>query len=157
MRRALFLIPLFVFGCERRPPPPALPRPPATTRPTPAPTTTSAPDAPAVVRPAEKPPEKPRTPKRPTGTWATLVDVFNEDADAELSARTLSPRRLEVRTNNIRLLQVDLSKLPAGAATSPPWNVQIDGQPFELSGRRGKRLQFVRSPAGVWEVAETKP
>jgi len=141
------------------------PRQPAASTPATKPTTAS---APATIRPvttasAEKPaplppPEegpKPKSPARPSGPdWARVNDVTDPDLDAAINATVAEGNRLRIKSDNIRVLHLDLTKLPTGAARSGPWNLTIDEQAFEITGKRGKQLTFVRSPGGRWEVAD---
>lgn len=104
--------------------------------------------------PAENPQRHP--PRRPTGTWATFLAASDPAKDADIDARHTGGNRLEIRTQNVARLKLDLTQLPPGVPGRGPWNLQIDRQPIEITGRRGKVLELVRSPAGRWEVAPPK-
>ena len=141
------------------------PRPPPAGAPATQPTTASAPatSRPVTTARAEKPPTppppedrpRPKSPARPSGPdWARVNDVNDPDLDASISTTVVEGNRLRIKSDNIRVLRLDLTKLPPGSAQRGPWNLTIDGQAFELTGKRGKQLTFVRSPGGRWEVSD---
>lgn len=98
------------------------------------------------------PPQPPRTPARPKDSWAIFRHAFDEGADADIACKWTGGRRLEVRTQNVSRLRLDLNKLPPDAPQQGPWILQIDGQGIDITGRRGKVLDLVRSPNGIWSV-----
>lgn len=144
-------------GCPKQPgaAPPPTTRPttasaPATTRPV----TTARAEKPPIPPPPEEQP-KPKAPARPKGPdWARVADVNDPELDAAISTIVTDSNRLRIKSDNIRVIRLDLSKLPPGAAQRGPWNLSIDDQPFELTGKRGKQLTFVRTPGGRWEVSD---
>lgn len=143
-------------GCPKQPPAgapatkPTTTSAPATTRPV---TTARAEKPPAPPPPEEKP--KAKSPARPSGPdWARVNDVNDPDLDAAIKATVTEGNRLRIKSDNIRVLRLDLTKLPTGSAQRGPWNLMIDDQAFELTGKRGKQLTFVRSPGGRWEVSD---
>lgn len=97
-------------------------------------------------------PEPPAVPKRPEPGWTVFRKAFDDAADAACEARFSGGNRLDVKTENISHLTLDLGKLPAGAPKSGPWNLQIDGQGIEVSGSRGRYLHLIRGKAGAWDV-----
>ncbi|MCZ6817227.1 MAG: hypothetical protein O7F76_11125 [Planctomycetota bacterium] len=102
----------------------------------------------------ELPPVRP--PKRPVDDWVIFRDAFKPLEDAACDAEWTGGNRLVVETTNIRLLTVDLHKLPSGAPRRGPWNLQIDGQPIEITGFRGKIVDIIRSKNGVWTVDRSR-
>jgi hypothetical protein len=106
----------------------------------------------AIVRQlAEAQPKRPTTPP-----WVILREVFDETADATCAADWTGENRLEVHTENIKRLTLDLNRLPSGAPGRGPWNLQLDGQGIQITGFHGKVLDLVRSKAGNWTVDRTK-
>lgn len=95
---------------------------------------------------------KPAVPKRPESTWALFREAFDPASDALCEARYSGGNRLDVTTENISHMTLDLQKLPEGAPTKGPWNLQIDGQGIEVSGSRGRYLHLIRGKAGAWDV-----
>ena len=67
-----------------------------------------------------------------------------------------------MKTDNVRRLTLDMTKLPAGAPRRGPWIVIIDGQGVELTGftpkpgYTGKKRDLVRSKNGRWTVDRRK-
>jgi len=138
-------------------------RPPATretTKPAeqPATQTDTAPatQPPAATQAATRPVE-PRRPLRVSLEWARLADVFETRDDAIVSGRWTGGNRIEIDTKNVRRMILDLTELPPGAPRRPPWNLQIDGQGIELTGRRGLRVEFTRGDTGAWNVTGPPP
>lgn len=82
----------------------------------------------------------------------TLVEPADPELDVMLESRTTAENRLEVKTSNVRIVKLDLDRLPRGMRARGPWNLQIDGQAIEITGRRGRVLSLVRSSAGSWSV-----
>lgn len=72
--------------------------------------------------------------------------------DADINAFWLGGRQIQVTTQNVNGLTLDLTRLPAGAPSDPPYNLSIDGQAIEITGARGRVLHFRRSPNGIWSV-----
>jgi hypothetical protein len=108
-------------------------------------------EAPPSPPAAAKPPD---APKRPAPSWAIFREAFDEQADAACDARWTGGRRLEVTTHNVRLLTIDISRLPPEAPEAGPWNLQIDRQGIQITGLRSgrKALDLVRSRNGDWTV-----
>ncbi|RIK67886.1 MAG: hypothetical protein DCC65_05290 [Planctomycetota bacterium] len=116
------------------------------------PTSRPADSQPAATQPvvAEKP--KPAEPRRPAPTWGIFREAFEDEADADLTCRWTGEKRLEVISQNVRRFTLDLNKLPPDAPQTGPWILQIDKQGIYITGRRGKVIEMVRSPNGVWSV-----
>ena len=154
---------LICGGCDGRPVQTPKPVVKPTTLPTSMPTSVPAtpvttqttgmgsPSAP-VSPPLVKPPVRPKVPVRPEPTWTVFRQAFDDKADAICESRFSGGNRLDVRTENISHLTLDLGKLPATAPKKGPWNLQIDGQGIEVSGSRGRYLHLVRGKAGAWDV-----
>jgi hypothetical protein len=139
---ALTLLACFLLGCADRP---------RQTVTQPAEPTTTTPTV-AVQPPQPEPLKPPPTPKRPQPTWAILRDAFNDKTDPTLSAKWTGADRFEIKTDNVQRLTLDLHKPPEGAPQRGPWNLQIDGQGIEITGRKGKVMDLVRSRNGDWTV-----
>src|SRR5262245_50458446 len=77
----------------------------AETRPTTMPTS-----RPVVgVAPARPPePEEPRTPRRPVDSWTIFRQAFNDEVDASVDAHWTGGNRLDVKTDNVSHLLIDL-------------------------------------------------
>ncbi|HVP09982.1 MAG TPA: hypothetical protein VMV94_02215 [Phycisphaerae bacterium] len=97
-----------------------------------------------------------RMPKRPTPSWVIFREAFDESKDADCRADWTGESRLEVHTDNIKRLTLDLTRLPAGAPRRGPWNLQIDYQGIQVTGARGRVLDLVRSKNGNWTVDHSK-
>lgn len=156
-------------GCQPAPPnkrPPAtsraeLDRPPPATAPASAPTA-AIPEPPPIesIRPDESP-RPPERPKRPDPTWTVFMEAMDEKADADIVSDWTGGNRLEIKSKNVRKLRIDFRelnrRLPTGAPKRPPWNVQIDGQGIEITGRRGPFVELTRNDAGAWSVTGPRP
>lgn len=158
-----FLLPaitLVLWGCDGRSvqTPKPVPRPEsqpvATSMPTSAPTAAGGfgDKPPVIAKPANEPEPKPAVPKRPSSTWALFREAFDPAADAVCEARFAGGNRLDVNTENISHLTLDMTRLPEGAPKRGPWNLQIDGQGIEVSGSRGRYLHLIRAKTGSWDV-----
>ena len=145
---------LLAVGCDGRPvqtPKPAT-RPTATSVPAVSPSSGTGDATPPPAKPVVKDDPKPAVPKRPEPGWTVFRAAFDDKADATCEARFTGGNRLDVDTQNISHLTIDLGKLPEGAPKSGPWNLQIDGQGIEVSGSRGRYLHLIRGKAGAWDV-----
>ena len=132
-----------LWGCKEQA------RPPLTQ---PAAPESSAPSAIAPAPPAAVP-TKPPEPKRPPHPWVIVRDAEGESHDGDVKAEWTGGNRLEIRTENVRLLTLDLNKLPEDAPRKGPWTLQIDKQGIEIYGRPGMRvLDRARSRNGDWSV-----
>ncbi len=115
---------------------------------------------PPVMRPppeaASTPPPKPSKPVTPE--WALIRQAQTANAPTRVAAEWTGGRRLEIKTENVSLLTLDLNKLPEGAPTRGPWTLHIDGQGIEIYGRAGGRswrvMDLARSRNGNWEVVD---
>ncbi len=129
-------------------------QPPAEPQPLPpAPPATSQPVAQVEVAPI--PPVK--EPKRPKDSWVIFRAPFDKASDVACDARWTGENRLEVNTDNVQRVTIDMRRLPEGAPTKGPWNLQIDKQGIQITGFRGKVMDLVRSKNGIWTVDRTKP
>ncbi len=95
-------------------------------------------------------------PKRPAPSWVIFREAFDDAKDAACTAEWTGGNRLEVHTENIRRITLDLHRLPGGAPQRGPWNLQLDGQGVQITGFRGKVLDLVRSKNGNWTVDRSK-
>lgn len=151
---AIFLIAIAATGCERQPAPKPAPTTAPATRPATTTTMRATDDKPAVA-PPEKP--KPAKPTHDAGTaWAKPIDVTDPEANSKIDATAPGGNRLHIRTENVRVLRLDLKQLPAGIPDRGPWNLTIDHQAIEITGRRGRIVTLVRTPGGNWDVTETR-
>lgn len=105
---------------------------------------------------ADAQPPLPNKTRQPSIPWVASHDPFNPSEEISLTGKWTGNRRLEVHTDNVQRLTLNLHKLPSGAPRSGPWNLQIDRQGIEISGRRGKVIDLIRSPNGVWSVDTEK-
>lgn len=139
---------LLATGCPRESAPQA---------PTTLPSSKPALTQPAIVKPVEPvKPAQPKPPARPKPGWTVFDAAFEVDRDATIDAKMTNARRMLVKTDNIRRLRIDLNNLPGGSDARGPWNLQIDGQGIELTGRRGRVLTLERSEGGRWDVVEAR-
>jgi len=105
---------------------------------------------------------QPRRPRRPKETWVIFREAFDEQKDASCRVKWMGRNRFELRTDNIRRLTLDMTRLPKGAPRKGPWIVIIDGQGVELTGFRpkpgytGNKRDLVRSKNGKWTVDRRK-
>ncbi|MFH1418861.1 MAG: hypothetical protein ABII12_11330 [Planctomycetota bacterium] len=110
------------------------------------------------VENAETAPAPPsRKPKRPKDSWVIFRSAFEEANDVMWDARWTGENRLEVHTDNVQRVTIDMRRLPEGAPTKGPWNLQIDNQGIQITGFRGNVMDIVRSKNGIWTVDRTKP
>ncbi len=105
---------------------------------------------------ADAQPPLPNKTRQHSVPWVASHDPFNPSEEISLTGKWTGNRRLEVHTDNVQRLTLNLHKLPPGAPTNGPWNLQIDRQGIEISGRRGKVIDLIRSPNGVWSVDTEK-
>lgn len=105
---------------------------------------------------ADEQPPLPNKTRQHSVPWVASHDPFNPSEEISLTGKWTGNRRLEVHTDNVQRLTLNLHKLPSGAPRSGPWNLQIDRQGIEISGRRGKVIDLIRSPNGVWSVDTEK-
>ncbi|MEE8169808.1 MAG: hypothetical protein V3T70_04605 [Phycisphaerae bacterium] len=134
-------------------------RPAAPTAASAAPTTSEPAARESTAAPAQNPPTRilPRRPKRPAITWTKFIEAFDAEADADIVSRWTGGKRLEVHTENVRKLLIDFRELPRGAPKRGSWNLQIDEQGIEVTGRRGPLLELTRLENGSWTVTGPKP
>lgn len=100
---------------------------------------------------------RPKPPKRPKPTWTQFRAAFEDKADADIDSQWTGGRRLEVKTQNVRTMVIDFAELPKEAPKRGPWNLQIDGQGIEVTGRRGRYLELSKSETGTWRVTGPAP
>ncbi|HKQ46434.1 MAG TPA: hypothetical protein VJZ71_00010 [Phycisphaerae bacterium] len=98
----------------------------------------------------------PRRPLRPVDSWVIFRNATDPSEDVLCDAQWTGGNRLQVVTINVTRLTVDLTRLPPGAPRRGPWNLQIDQQGIQITGVRGKVLDLVRSPNGIWAVDREK-
>lgn len=84
--------------------------------------------------------------------WAILREPFEPLRPIVFDCKWTGGIRLEINTDNVQRVTLDLHELPPDAPQSGPWILQIDRQGIEITGRRGKIIDLVRSPNGVWSV-----
>lgn len=125
-----------------------------------APHSSSASDASSKADPsdshAEAPQSLPNKMRTPSIPWVASHVPFDPIKEITLSGKWTGNRRLELHTDNVQRLTLNLHNLPSDAPTTGPWNLQIDRQGIEISGRRGKVIDLIRSPNGVWSVDREK-
>lgn len=111
---------------------------------------------PAVAPANNAKPDRPRKPKRPTDSWIIFRTAEDPEADVTCHYQWTGGGRLEVVTRNVTRLTLDLTKLPDAAPRRGPWDLQIDKQGIQITGVRGKVLDLVRSPNGIWNIDREK-
>jgi hypothetical protein len=108
---------------------------------------------PAVAATKPPPTPKPVKPELPNHPWVIVRTPQVEDAQASITADWTGGKRLEIHTDNIKFITLDLNKLPQDAPKQGPWTLQIDKQGIEIYGRPGMRvLDLARSINGDWAV-----
>lgn len=158
-RWALFL--LLLLGCRENTRP-TVTRPAESSSTSPSPDSVS--DGPAAASPSPtaatpgepKPQSPPRLLKRPVDSWIIFRSAADPNADVLCNYQWTGDNRLEVVTENVTRLTLDLTKLPPGAPRRGPWNLQIDQQGIQITGVRGRVLDLIRSPNGIWAVDREK-
>lgn len=115
--------------------------------------------APEQRTPANMPSRNRDRPARPKDSWIIFRDAFDETKDAQCTAKWIGRNRFEVKTDNVRRLTADMTRLPEGAPRKGPWIIIIDGQGVELTGFKpkkpgytGRKRDLVRSVNGKWTV-----
>ncbi len=98
-----------------------------------------------------------KKPKRPIDSWIIFRTAADADADVICNYQWTGGKRLQVVTQNVTRLTLDLNRLPDGAPRRGPWNLQIDHQGIEITGVRGRVLDLIRSTNGIWSVDPDKP
>ena len=109
---------------------------------------------PAASEPASEPvtPESKIPPATYVPPWAILREPFDPIKPIIFDCKWTGGIRLEINTDNVQRITLDLYELPPDAPQQGPWRLQIDRQGIEITGRRGKVSDVVRSPNGVWSV-----
>jgi hypothetical protein len=103
-----------------------------------------------------------RAPKRPEDSWVIFREARDEAADATCDAQWLGGNRFRVKTQNIKRMTFDMTRLPEGAPAKGPWIIHVDGRSIELTGFKPKRgytghkRDLVCSKNGVWTVDRRK-
>ena len=110
--------------------------------------------APPTPKPAPPESPSPKSPQPPPAPWLTFRRAQAEKAPTRVEGKWTGGRRLEVNTENVGLLTLDLTKLPEDAPKRGPWTLQIDGQGIEIYGKSGKVMDLSRSRNGDWTVVE---
>lgn len=157
--RRLWMVALIALACAT-----GCPRAPEATRPAVSTGPREAVEPPPAFAPSTQPasapaeparPAPPRKPKRPPLTWTKFVGAFEGDKDAEILAR-VEKGRIDVRTQNVQRMLIDFRELPLEFRRKGPWNLQIDQQGIEITGRRGWVLEMTRNDSGAWNVTGPK-
>lgn len=94
----------------------------------------------------------PAPPKPPAPAWVTFRKARDETAPKRLNCEWTGGNRLEIISENVSLLTLDLTRLPAEAPKRGPWTLQIDKQGIEIYGKQGKVMELARSRNGDWTV-----
>jgi len=103
-----------------------------------------------------------RAPRRPEDTWVIFREARDEAADATCDAQWLGGNRFRVKTQNIKRMTFDMTRLPEGAPAKGPWIIHVDGRSIELTGFKpkpgytGHKRDLVCSKNGVWTVDRRK-
>ena len=150
IRFACSLVLLILWGCNgtgtsaREESLPATPASPPTTQPA---------TQPAPVKPLE-PPASTRADYavlsiEPHG-WLTIDDVFEDVPGAWATGNYPRQNVIEIETDNVRTLSVDLSQL--ALHKNKRLIVRIDGQGMQVTRKTLPIIRFVRSVGGNWRV-----
>lgn len=111
---------------------------------------------------AERETPQRRKPIRPTDNWVIFREAFDPDDDAICGTAWVGENQFEVKTENVKRVTIDLTRLPNGAPTKGPWIIRLDGQAVELTGFKprdgytGLKRDLVRSQNGKWSVDKSK-
>jgi hypothetical protein len=95
----------------------------------------------------------PSRPEDPQRRWLRIEGRFDGERPAEAIGaitRTDQPPRIEVTTDNVSHLVLDLNRLPAGVR--PGLVLRIDEQGIQITGAAGEQVELVRDSAGLWSV-----
>ncbi len=82
--------------------------------------------------------------------WLYIEAKDEADQPASAIGRVAGKRKLVVKTENVRYIQINLPK--AGMPAKRSVILKIDGQGIEITGRYGPIGRFERSKQGVWEA-----
>lgn len=154
-----------VVGCQERSGPVVTPSPDPAESPTDAepPSVVESDEADQAEEPQPKTTILEPSPIQPQeDPWAIVREVFDKDQSASCTTNWLRRNRFEIKTDNVRRMTVDMSRLPPGAPRAGPWIIIIDGQGVELTGFKpkpgytGQKRDLVRSRNGRWSVDRRK-
>jgi len=108
------------------------------------------PEPPAATRPIKRFSVTVPEPGLLPGGWLRIVEKFRPAQPAKVAAALQSDRMLVVKTENVRLLILDLTALPR----SRPGRLilRIDGQGIEITGKAGLLIHLRRDRVGAWSV-----
>lgn len=120
---------------------------------------------PSIIAPDAPPPEpslatQPLEPGTPPATqpatielpeYLELVERLNDARGFHIDARTDSPQRITLNTENVRRLRMDRRKLSANPRGSIA--IRIDDQGIEWT-TRVIEIELERSPSGRWSVRD---
>jgi len=143
---ALLVVLPKVFRQKTKRPIPAAPKSPTPTSTLPA----QQPEPPAATHPIKRFSVTVPEPGLLPGGWLRIVEKFRPAQPAKVAAALQSDRMLVVKTENVRLLILDLTALPR----SRPGRLilRIDGQGIEITGKAGLLIHLRRDRVGAWSV-----
>ncbi len=132
-------------GC-RETPRPAAETPAATPRTTPV-------ELPAQTQPAAAKTIAPAS--MPAAGWLHIESLANQDRPARIPGQFPEANKMDVDTDNVSALTLDLSMLPI----RPRHRIilRIDKQGIDISPRHRGRIRLERSPTGQWTVTTPPP
>jgi hypothetical protein len=93
-------------------------------------------------------------PSDPQSGWLTIEEVHKEGKPATAIGTVIGPRKLEVTTENVKSIRINLPK--AGMPTNRRVILRIDHQGIEITGRYGPTARFTSTVNGNWSAARER-
>jgi hypothetical protein len=95
-----------------------------------------------------------RSPKDKQPGWLKIMELSNEDASAAAMGIFPEQNRINIDTENVRRIRIELGYLPL--AEGKRVVLRIDNQPREIVSRDRKFVTMERRPTGEWSVVPDK-
>jgi len=95
------------------------------------------------------------SPDEPQAGWLHIESLANQDRPARITGQFPEANKMDVDTDNVSALTLDLSMLPI----RPRHRIilRIDKQGIDISPRHRGRIRLERSPTGQWTVTTPPP